>query len=315
MTLTSLCAVCTLGINLSTRMLTVWHRCKAKVNRLLHDAPPEAWATHESTRPFPLPYEIMDMIAHLTRSLDTLKACSLTCRSWYTVVVPHLHHTLTLKGNGPIITRGELKSLSRLHELGLIPLVKEIRMEHRNSFWLHPQAFSSHDLHYFSTFANVQTLKIRALDIGQFMPGIEQYFEHFSPTLRSITLYHPVNWTPRQLSHLLSLFSNLDDIEIWGFGDTPTSSAATPDTELVPPPAPKLRGRLTLYNFSLVETWTHLITLCDGLRFRHMDLAGSAGCAPVLLEACAETLETLRFNRGDALHGELFRVNLSTDSS
>ena len=49
----------------------------------------------------------------------------------------------------------------------------------------------------------------------------------------------------------------------------------------------------------LVETWTSLIASCGGLRFRYMDLWIVGGCAPVLLEACAKTLETLRFHVAD----------------
>jgi len=68
-----LCAVCTVGTNLTARMVTVWHRGKSGVNCLLGKA-------YKPTCPFPLPYEIVEMIiAHLTRDLRTLKACSLIC--------------------------------------------------------------------------------------------------------------------------------------------------------------------------------------------------------------------------------------------
>ena len=75
---------------------------------------------------------------------------------------------------------------------------------------------------------------------------------------------------------------------------------------LIPFSAPKLRGRLALYNFHWVDTWTHLTFLCGGLRFRHIDLRASPSCAPTLLEACAKTLETLRFHTTDLLHSESF---------
>jgi hypothetical protein len=264
------------------------------------------------------------IIAHLTRDLDTLKACSLTCHSWYIVAAAQLHHTLTLKREGPTFTRntrtpssthGELKPLASLHELGLVPLVKAIRVEQWRTagIWFVPQAFDDRDLRYFSAFAKVHTLRIQKLDINHFIPVVERYFGHFSPTLRSIMLDEPHS-TPRQLSHFLSLFSNLDDIEIRQI-DVSVPKMTIPDTELVPFSAPKLRGRLELHDFIWVKTWTDLIATCGGLRFRHIDLRRSGSCAPVLLKACAETLETLRFTVKGGSVRKWFCVGLSPDSS
>jgi hypothetical protein len=281
-------------------MRIVWRRGKASINRLLGSAPSETHATHGTA--YYLPYEITEMIiAHIVHDLDALKASSLTCRSWYTAAVPHLHHTLTL-GPGIPSTRGELEALSQLHQLGLVPLIKEIRVVQRYVKWFSPQAFSDHDLRYFSAFANVWTLKLECLDISLFIPGIERYFGHFSPTLRSIALIKPI-CTPQQLSYFLSFFSNLDEIKIRQFPTRP-SNVLIPDTELIPFSTPRLQGRLALYHFGSVETWTHLITASGGLRFRNMELCRVGGCAPILFEACAETLETLRFYVVDASAGE-----------
>lgn len=297
-----LCAVCAAGIKLSNRIVTAWRRGKTKANRLLSNPPPEMCTTHESTPPPPpsFPYDIVEMIiAHLIRHRDTLGACSLTCRSWYTAAVPHLHHTLTLTGNNGRANRSRLEPLSKLHELGLVPFVREIRVKQRSRLvsWFVPQAFINSDLHYFSAFANVHTLSIESMQIHSFMPGVERYFEHFSPTLRSITL-SDLCCAPRQLSRFLSLFPNLDDIDI-RTTHTYLSNKTVPDTEPVPSSTPRLRGRLTLHNSSWAETWTHLIALSDGLRFCHMDLRNAGSCAPVLLEACAETLKTLRLGARD----------------
>jgi len=288
-------------------MVTIWHRCKAKVNRLLGNAPLVTRTIHESA--CRLPYDIVEIIiAHLIHDLETLKACSLTCHSWNTVAVPHLQHTLTLRRDTPSFTgdglnppsaRDKLRPLSKLHEFGLMPLVKEIRIEQwcGAGSWFVPQTFSRSDLRYFSAFANVHTLKFRGVEINRFIPGVENYFKHFSPTLRSIALFNPY-CTPRQLSYFLSVFSNLDDVEIW-YGRGCLSSTTTSNTELVSSSTPKLRGRLALRDFRWVDTWTDLIASCGGLRFRHMDLRESTSCTPVLLEACAGTLETLRFKVAD----------------
>ena len=314
-----LCIAHFVGANLPARMVTTWHRGKAELNRLLGNIPPGTRATHErilQTRqsPSPLPYDIVEMIiAHLSRDLHTLKVFSLTCRSWYITAVPHLHRTLTLRENAQNATHDKLKPLSKLHELGLEPLVKEIKVDQlriRDTLWFVPREFSRRNLRYFSTFSNVHTLRLPNLDISRFVPHINRYFGHFSPTLRSIALYGP--WcTPQQLSCFLSNFANLDDIELWypfmfdagTVKDIPFST-----------PAPGLRGRLMLYNFSQIEAWSQIIASCGGLRFHHIDLYKCVLSAPVLLEACAETLETLRFDTADGTYSKRFCGGLWTQA-
>ena len=306
-----LCAICTLGLNLPTRVVIIWHRGKAKVDRLFGKGPPGTRTTREPT--CRLPPEIVEMIiAHCSHSRVTLKACSLTCRSWYIAAVPHIHHILILRERKPNKHHGKLKPLSKLHELGLTPLVKTITVYQRlNSQWFTPQVFSRRDLRHFSAFTNVRVLKIEHMDISSFIPGIERYFKHFSPTLHSINLRNP-RCTPRQLSYFLSLFPNLDDIHIWQ--DSAHQPDTTPATELVPFSAPGLRGKLTLYSCHWTDTWTHLIASGGGLRFRYIDLYKAGGCAPMLFEACAETLEMLRFHLTNGSTGKWLNVDLSVDS-
>ena len=325
-----LCALRAVGINLPTRMAIIWHRGIAKVNRLLHNTHPPTRTTHESS--CRVPFEIVEMIiAHLTDDHRALKACSLTCRSWYSVAVPHIHHTLTLRRNTPYpigrmdpqSASDKLGPLSKLDELGLIPLVKEIRVVQWDGEypWFTPLAFGLLDLRYFSAFANVHTLKLQRVDIYHFIPHAGHYFGHFSPTLRSITL-HRSHCTPRQLSHFLSLFPNLDDIEIWSHfihvPDTtiPTiTDTTTPDTKHISSSALKHRGWLVLHDFPWAEAWTHLIASWGGLRFRHMALTLSGDSAPILFEACAETLESLRFDAVSRLGGKWFCMVLPMESS
>ena len=281
-----LCATCTVG---TTPMRIT------NIDRLLGGAPPETRTAHESTCRFP--YETVEMIiAHIAHDRDALKACSLTCYSWYTAAIPHIHHTLTLVDDMPGITCGGLKPLPKLHQLGLTPLVKEIRVDQWGSKWFVPRAFSDRDLSHFSAFTNVQTLRLQDPQISNFIPAIERYFGHFSPTLRSIALSAP-SCTPQELSHFLSLFPNLDNIKISGMAKYPPD-VTTPNPQLVSISTPRLRGRLVLHNFGLVETLTRLVASGGGPRFHYMELYRVVDCAPVLFEACAETVETLRFSAG-----------------
>jgi len=262
-----------------------------------------AFTTHETAPPappFPLHYDIVEkIIAYLAHDLGALKTCSLTCHSWYTVTIPHLHCNLTLKRDYRNIDRNYLGPLSKLHKLGLLHLVKTLRVGQglATGDWFIPSSFNKLDLRHFSALTNVHTLKLQRLQLYDFMlAGVKQYFGRFSQTLRSITLYDPF-CSPRELSCFLSLFPKLDDIGVLN-RSTITGGRSTPETKLVPFFAPKLQGRLALDSFLWPETWTYLIT-SSGLRFRHMDLRKTAGCAPLLFEACAETLETLRLGIED----------------
>ena len=276
-------------------------------DQLLGNASPETCTPHEST--CRIPYDIVEtIIAHLARDPDALKACSLTCHSWHITAVPYLHYTLTLKGNKPDIIHGKPKSLPKLHEQGLLHLIKEVRVWDMGG-WFVPQAFRIGDLLYFSALSNIHTLELQNVEIYRFIPGSEHCFGKLSPTLRSVTLANP-RGSHRQLSHFLSLFPNLDDIEIWRHNACNPEDTVF-DTQLVSVSSLKFRGRLALLNFHWVETWMHFIASC-GLRFRHMDLRGSASCASALLGACAGTIETLRFN---ATECKSFCLENSTDLS
>ena len=285
--------------NSPTLIATAWRRGKAKINRILGNTPPEPPKSPCST-PFPstFPYDVVEMIiAHLARYPPTLKACSLTCHSWYTAAVPHLHQLLTLIGDAPYVKGSRPESLSKLHELGLIHLVKEVRVRQGPGeiAWFMPRAFDQLELRYFFALANVHTLAVENLQIDRFIQTVEHHFGHLSATLRSIALYDP--WcTPRQLAHFLAFFPNLDDIQVQ-ISVMHNPVTAIPDPDPVPFPVQKPRGRLALYRFTWTDTWTHLITLCGGLGFRHLDLRlKDTSCAPLLLKACAKTVETLRMD-------------------
>ena len=233
------------------------------------------------------------IIAYLIYDVQALKTCSLTCYSWYIAAVPHLHRTLVFKG----VDRAGLKPLSMRRALGLLPLVKDLRILQSASVprWFLPEAFNRRDSRHFFAFANVQSLTVQNLDVHRFIPGLERHFGHFSPTLRSITLEAP-RCTPRQLSHFLSLFPNLDDIEVRSF----VHRIGISDDTLLPFSTPKLQGQLTLSSFSSVETWEILVA-SGGLRFRSIYLHPVSKCAPVLLAACSETLEILRIEPNDEI--------------
>ena len=243
-----------------------------------------------------LPHELLEMvISYLIYDTPSLKAYAATCFAWYTVAAPHLHHTLTLKHWNTTAARMDLNPFMTLHKLGLLPLVKKLQFpsDRYISPWVVPELFDSGGLRHFSALVNVQDLMITDLDLSKFTLGVENYFGHFSHTLRSITLLHTGGhlW---QLVDFLRLFPKLDDIKLIsyrgtiGMDNTPTQRAQIRGS---------LRGKLTL---AYVVDWKLLKGIVDsfgGMRFVSMDLDGVAG-AQLLLDACTGTLQTLRFRTG-----------------
>jgi hypothetical protein len=140
---------------------------------------------------------------------------------------------------------------------------------------------------------NLQDLKIEDLDFSKFQTvGIKKYFGHFSPTLRSIALLRP-SGLPLQLLDFLRLFPKLDNIEI-AYYHTTTAADNTLDTPRTPIHG-SLRGKLVLIAFTEKELLEKIIAGFGGIRFISMDLDNVLG-AQLLLDACAETLQTLRLH-------------------
>ena len=230
----------------------------------------------------------------LGNDLASIKAFSATCYSWYLAAAPRLHHALTLEERTLNPARAELRPLTKLHKLNLLPFVKKLSIR-SSSFdpWFSPKKFDKQTIRSFSALTNVQKLRIEMFDLSKFVPGVGRYFEHFAPTLRSISLTIS-SGTPRQLLCLLAVFPNLDDIEIEYYPTTGSDASTGAGSEVaIPFSVPSLRGQLKLTHFPSETICRDMITLFGGLRFRYMDLFSVEG-SRLLLGACADTLQSVR---------------------
>ena len=269
----------------------VWYRSKAKIKNIFKRDRSETPSSGPYARG--LPQELLEMIvAHVQFDIQTLKACSMTCRSWYIATLPHLHHTITLRRKGWDPTRGGLAPLRKLDKMRLLPFVKRLRVRHRYADpFLPPEIWNAQCLIYFSALANIQELGFDGLDLRLFVPEAKLYLGHFMPRLRSLALTRS-GGPNHLLLYLLGLFPNLDDLKLVS---TNSWRSVARGLTLVPHSAPLLRGRLTLAVFHDEGFLGGLSELSSGLRFRYMDLVRVEG-SRFLLAACAETLETLRIH-------------------
>ena len=252
-----------------------------------------------------LPQEIVEKIlSYFIYDFLTLLACSMTCHSWYTAAVSHLHHSLTTHDASGLAKNRKYmwpRPLKRSYELGLLPLVKRFRI----CLWYSkfaPTQLDGLTLRYFSALTNLQELGIDYLQVSNFMPTIRQCFGHLSPTLRFLALKDP-NGTHRQILYFIGLFANLQDLKLQ-YSEPMDKPEDTADATLIPLSTPPLRGWLRLVRFTKEDLVKDMITLFGGLRFRHMDLF-EVSCSQLLLNECAETLETLRLYPASA-RGEKF---------
>ena len=254
------------------------------------------------------PPEIVEMIvAHLKYDVPTLKACAATCFSWYCIAIPHIHRTLILREWTSNRFGNQLPNpLQSLFKFGLLPLVG--RLQFKGTFapgrWIVPAVFDSKNMRYFRAMVNLQELKIGDLDFSRFPTGFGKYLGHFAPTLRSVSLSWP-NGTRRQLLDFFRLFPNLDDIEILCY-DPRRGTYEALDHQLVPISG-GLRGKLTLNVFNEVGLLEDIFAVFGGMRFTSMDLRGTRRVMRFVLDACADTLETLRIYPQDVYFpGEVF---------
>jgi len=284
----------------------LWYRSKAKLVRLLFgDTLGGSIAGPSSIAK--LPQELVEMvISYFIYDTRTLLACSVTCYSWYTAAVPHLHHSLTTDERRP---RGNWRylwprPLQKSYDLGLLPLIKQfrIRLDNTSTVKFTPEELCGRALRHFSTLTNLQELGIDFLRVSDFMPAIQQCFGHLSPTLRFLALKAPTG-SCRQILYFIGLFPNLQDLKVnYPFPEDEQESTA--DAALLPLSVPPLRGRLTLTCFTREKLMEDMAVLFGGLRFRHMALF-RVKCVGFLLGECAETLETLSLYPSDP-YGEEF---------
>ena len=241
------------------------------------------------------------IIAHLIYDKYNLFACSLTCYSWYIAAVPHLRHTLTTVISSHWRTKRAVwpMPLSRLHRLGLLPLVKELRIRQGLSWhgWFSPTRLNLFPLPRFLTLTNVQEFEIESLDICAFIPEVRRYFRYFLPTLRSLTLREPTG-CHYQILFFIGLFQHLEDLKLFFRKNRRFGGEHMHNLTLIPPFTPPLRGSLTMRFVKGAMFSKDMIRLFAGIRFCRMDLYYVDGMS-LLLDACAEKLETLRLHLND----------------
>ena len=290
----------------------VWYRSLARARRMFFGRASPNISAKRSFLATRIPQEIVEMIiTHLIYDRRSLTACSRTCYSWYIAAAPHLHRTLTAMISSSWRKTSLLwpKPLLYKYKLGLLPLVRKLEIRRGACIGFpvfSPKCLNLHLLPRFYALNNVQELEIDCLDIPSFKPRTWLYFGRLLPTVRCLALRLPKG-SQREILYFVGLFQHLEDLKLlFSFGPRRCfPEEQTDDPMLIPPFFPPLRGRLTATFIKGVAVFKDMIDLFGGIRFRQLDLFNVDGMS-FLLDACGETLETLRFHPNDPCGGKYF---------
>ena len=256
-----------------------------------------------------LPQEVVDHIMFmLGDNLESLKACSLTCKAMFVAARRLIHRKifLTWEQNWDVLTlrerqryvRGErrgltIKMISTTTARGLLPHGRHLFIDFREDFTpANLQPFNDH----FQRYERIQDLTIFWFHPGDFLEQFDTFFANFVPTLRSLHLKTPKGNT-RDILDFVCRFPHLDNLTI---GTVHEYSPNLTTWETAPLPVvkkvPSFRGRLKLYGIygrhhNLLQ---QLISLPGKRRFRFIHFWGyPAEMGQHIVDACGDTIETL----------------------
>ena len=253
---------------------------------------PPAQSSHFTRHPLDV---VKNIVAYLAYDLPSLRACSLTCRTWYTAAAPHLHHRLIIE------TRSWFdgcERIRRMHSRGLLPLVGYVKIRgcyYGDGIKLSGCCFPRQS---FETLTNVNELTLTYLDIPSFLPRIRKCFGHFLPTVRSLRLGSPKGYD-RQIIFFIGSFQHLQDLELFRMKFDPWYNTG-PEDKQIPPFSPPLQGRLTTRSWMKQNFFKDMAQLFGGIRFTEMNIFDTYETR-FLLRACAKTLRILQCAPNDPL--------------
>ena len=244
---------------------------------------------------FPFPQELVEKIVSYIYDPKDLHSCYMTCSWLREAARPHIFYSIKLFHPSKPKERKWTKSLKKGSDLDLLRFAMRFSSQLRPdnlTIPFTPEYVTS--LNHFSQLKNLRELRIDGLVVPNFVQNINEYFGHFAPNLRSLTLSAPVG-TCRELLYFIKVFENIQDIKLCNpklTGEHPTSLMLDLNPALSPP-----RGWLTLQLDVDEKLVGEMIALYGGLHFRHVSFSMvPARVSGTLLEACGETLETLELD-------------------
>jgi len=261
-----------------------------------------------------LPRELVDeVLGYLLDDLDTLKACSLTCKFLFDATRPLIHRRLVCLGSIKVHSKlkrsllGSRKRVPGVFEglIGVLPHTRHLTFKpnYTNSHRLlipgHLQEYIPH-LHLIT---KLHTLTLDTFHVSPFIPVFNERFGTFANTLRHLNIQR-ARATARELMYIICQFPLLEDLTI----SCPAGQDDAHPGDGVPVVArsPPLQGKLTLMRTGSMKLSEGLAALPQGLNFRSLELYWAKHLSPIVA-ACSHTATSVSYlwSRGDTYGGEL----------
>ena len=272
-----------------------------------------------------LPRELVDHIMEMLHDHHrTLQACSLTCKAMFASTRHLIHQTLylTRQAGRRVVTQGgksryqgpsyrglELRFLDYMGECGLLQLIRQVHISTPVGYFTPDDLLPNIYLHLFRSLGRVSTLSIDLYHAVAWSNRYKTCFDHFHPTLTSLTLSQPFG--PYRLVLRFALqFPNLQNLCLERLaGRTQQDLTVAAFTKSRSPP---LNGHLRLagaLGMGVDVDWPlNLVReLPNGMNFRSIELEAFPGYKiQRMLNACASTLEDLTiitpYGNGTSMH-------------
>ncbi|KAF9781756.1 hypothetical protein BJ322DRAFT_1111680 [Thelephora terrestris] len=271
-----------------------------------------------------LPQELVDHITNmLCDDVSALQACSLTCKAMFVSTRHLIHQTLCLtpRKNEKILTRKEkhrfwgprppdvkLRLLSYMGEHDFLQYTRRVHIRGFSAF--NSEVLLPH-LRHFQSLDRVHTLVIENYYPSS-RPDLPRIcFDHFYPTLTSLTLTSPFDHY-RALLRFALLFPQLENLAFeWLKNDEwyPLSATAPPIVDKFPP----LCGNLRLA-FPRSAQWPRALIreIQNGINFRSIELESEYlwDHGHFLLGPCSRSLEEVTIVTNGSTHVTLGNYNI-----
>ena len=227
-----------------------------------------------------LPQELVDKIfGYLLDDLDTLGACSLTCKCLFGATRPLIHQRLVCFGSGAryikvkgiLLSRrkrdhGAFERLINADRSGVLHYTQHltIKVEDGSLDLRDMQEY----LQYLRSITKLRTLALGADDRNPFIPVFGEHLGMFTNTLRHLDI-RSARGTEMQILYFVCQFPLLDDLTIV-YADCTAVEHGLHVPAITQ--SPLFRGRLVLAKVHSREFFESLVALPSGFNFHSLEL-------------------------------------------
>ena len=253
-----------------------------------------------------LPQELVnEILGYLLHDLDTLTACSLTCKRLFGATRPLIHQRLVCLGlrtehsipGQPLFSLkgdpGPFEGLIDADRSGVLPYTRHLTLKARYQFYsprFHPGDTQEY-LPHFRSITKLHSLTLGTFYLPPFTPVFNEHFGMFANTLRYLDIRDTECPTP-ELLYIICQFPLLEDLAIVfpAREDTAHPGHTVPAITQSPP----LRGKLLVSNVHSKKFFDSLAALPGGLNFSSLEFSWCKNQEAVV-EACNRTATSVSY--------------------